>query len=146
MALARLERVAIGVDDINKMAADLRSIFEMDLTLVDVPDMGFRVGFGEDGLELVQLDEGRARPALWKGPLGALCFACDDLDAVAARVEAAGYHTPHEVIAGGGIREILFPDFNGLPLVLYNRSEKGIVKGMLSEDGTVSIKVIGEHI
>ena len=144
MALARLERVAIGVSDITKFSGDLKSIFEIDLKVVDVPQLGFVVGLGEDGIEVIQLHEGREQPALWKGPLGALCFACDDLDAVCARVEAAGFHKHHEVTLGGGIREILFPDFNGLPLVLYNRHPDGIIAGMLGGAETVSMTVKGD--
>src|SRR4051794_33267904 len=89
---AKLDRVAVRVDDVDAVAADLGRVFGMTFTMVDVESMGVRVALGDGGIELVQALPGKT-PIWghnWHGPLVSLAIACDDLDAARARLAEPG--------------------------------------------------------
>lgn len=145
MARAKMERIAVEVPDIDAAVAEMKEIFDIDMKVLDVPQRQLRVGLCEDGIEIVRRTADKPSAKNWKPPLGAVCFTCDDVDDVAARLEKAGYVKDHETILGGGLREMSFPNFHGLPLVITSRPKNGLVDAILGESGELSVEVIGEH-
>lgn len=145
MARGKMERAAVEVPDVDAAAADFKKIFDIDMKLLDVPERQLRVGLCDDGIEIVKRTAEKASAKNWRPPLGALCFTCDDVDDVAARLEAAGFVKDHETILGGGLREMSYPNFHGLPLVITNRPDKSVVKSILGDSGVLEVTVIGEH-
>ena len=125
----RLDRIALVVDDLSAVAADLESLLGISFTVRDVDTMGIRVGLGEDGIELVE----KTSPdcdveKFWRGPLAAMVIRVDDIDASTRALVAAGYVLDHELSTPGGIEERHFGNsFHGVPLVLYS-SPVGLVE------------------
>jgi hypothetical protein len=127
MAFGRLGRVALEVDDIEAVAASLRSVFGMEIQVHRRAehDLGLIAGVGHDGVELVQ----RARPdpppaKYWKPPLAALILGVDNLEEAHERMTTAGVGLVQTIVTGSGFRELFYGDnFHGLPLVLYQKDE-----------------------
>jgi len=144
MSRAKMERAAVEVPDVDAAAVDFKRIFDIDMTLIDVPERQLRVGICDDGIEIVKRTAPKPSAKNWRPPLGALCFVCDDVDDVARRLEEAGFKKDHETILGGGLREMSFPNFHGLPVVITNRPDESLVKSILGKDGKLTVQVIGE--
>jgi hypothetical protein len=144
MALGKMERIAVEVPDIEAAAADFKKIFDIDMTLLDVPERQLRVGVCDEGIEIVRRTAPKPSAKNWKPPLGAVVFNCDDVDEVAARLEKAGFKKDHETILGGGLREMSFPDFHGLPLVITNWRKRNFIEGLLDKEGKLTVTVLGE--
>ncbi len=130
MATARLDRVALVVDDIDVVARDLKAVFDMDITVVDASNMGIRAGLGNDGIELVdKIGDTSPLERLWRPPLASLVVRVDDIDAATAKMEAAGFVVDHRVDAHGGLREVSFGNsFHGIPLTLYQAADEDLVR------------------
>jgi hypothetical protein len=127
MAFGQLGRVALEVQDVEAVAADLRKIFGMEMEVHDraAKDLGLLAGVGHDGVELVQRVEPDPKPAkYWKPPLAALILGVDDLEEAHERMTAAGFDLVQTIVTGSGFREGFYGDnFHGLPLVLYQKDE-----------------------
>lgn len=138
MARARLDRVALVVDDMEEVVKDLKDLFDMDITVVDASNMGIRAGLGNDGIELVE-KQGETSPLerIWRPPLAALVVRVDDIDAVTSTMEAAGFVVDHRVTSHGGLREVSFGrSFHGIPLTLYQAADEDLVKSVAGDGGT----------
>jgi hypothetical protein len=139
MSSARLDRVALVVSDLDAVAADLKRIFDIELTTLDVDNLGLKAGLGNDGIELVE----KTAPTsplekFWRPPLAALAIRCDDLNESVARMEAAGYVVDHRITTPGGVREVSFGDaFHGLPITLYEARGADLVQGVTGDGGGV---------
>jgi len=127
---ARLDRVAIVVSDLDEVAKDLKSVFDMDFTVVEAASLGIRAGLGNDGIELVdKLGDESPLERLWRPPLAALVIRCDDIDAATERMEAAGFTVDHKVTTPGGLREVSFGDsFHGIPLTLCQSDKEDLLE------------------
>jgi len=143
MANGKLERVAVAVDDIHAVSDDLAKVFGIELSHMDVEEMGIKAAVGDDGIELVQKIEAAPRCAdHWRGPLAALCIGVDDLDAAEARMEEAGFALVQRVETHGGLRELFYgANFHGLPLVVYERSERSLKDLTARPDDAEPLKV-----
>lgn len=130
MATARLDRVALVVDDVDVVARDLKAMFDMDITVVDASNLGIRAGLGNDGIELVdKIGDTSPLERLWRPPLAALVVRVDDIDAATAEMEAAGFVVDHKVDGHGGLREVSFGNsFHGIPLTLYQAADDDLVR------------------
>ena len=135
MATARLDRVALVVSDVAEVAADLKAIFDMDITIVEAENLGIRAGLGNDGIELVdKMGDTSPLEKLWRPPLAALVVRCDDIDATTAKMEAAGFVVDHRVTTKAGLKEVSFGNsFHGIPLSLYESSEEDIMEAVVGE-------------
>jgi hypothetical protein len=143
-ASGQLSRIALVVDDLDAVARDLDRVFDLGLTLIDVPAMGIRAAIGEHGLELVQPSvEAPEVAAYWRGPVAAVCVATDDVDAAAERMREAGIGLVKSTTTQGGLRELYYgANFHGIPLTICDRSEEGFVQAALGADhGGVSAPV-----
>jgi hypothetical protein len=139
-----MERIAVEVADIEAAAADLKKIFDIDMKILDVPERQLQVGLCEEGIEIVRRTAPKPSAKNWRPPLTAVVFNCDDVDEVAARLEKAGFKKDHETILGGGLREMSFPNFHGLPLIITNWKDKPFLQGILGDSGELKVTVIGE--
>jgi hypothetical protein len=136
MAFGQLGRVALEVDDLEAVVADLRKIFGMEMEVHGraSEDLGIIAGVGHDGVELVQRTRSESPVAkYWKPPLAALVLAVDDLEEAHERMKAAGIELVQTIVTGSGFREAFYGDnFHGLPMVLYQKDEVDRV----GEEGT----------
>jgi len=135
VATAPLDRVALVVSDVAEVAKDLKALFDMEITVVEAENLGIRAGLGNDGIELVD-KIGATSPLekLWRPPLAALVVRCDDVDATAAKMEAAGFVIDHQVTTKAGLREVSFGNsFHGIPLTLYQSSGDDIMEAVVGE-------------
>jgi hypothetical protein len=125
MAKGMLGRVALVVDDIDAVAHDFERFFEMDLRLSSADEMKVRAAVGNEGVELVQpmAPDPPAGP-YWQGPLAALCVRVDDLEAIAARIEGAGF-VRTQTFEMPRMKEYFYGDFHGFPLVIYAHDGDG---------------------
>jgi hypothetical protein len=127
VGFAELGRVALEVDDVEAVAADLQNVLGMQMQVHRraVDDLGLIAGVGHDGVELVQRAVPDPKPAkYWKPPLAALILGVDDLEEAYERMKAAGFTLVQTIVTGSGFRELFYGDsFHGLPLVLYQKDE-----------------------
>jgi hypothetical protein len=131
MAFGELGRVALQVDDIHAVVADLHKVFGMEIEIHDraVPSMGLRAAVGQDGIELFQ-PVGDQAEAVDSGsrPLGAIVIAVDDLQEAFERLEAAGFKAEMSVVTDTGLRELSYgSSFHGIPLALYQKDEEELL-------------------
>jgi hypothetical protein len=136
VATARLDRVALVVDDVAKVAADLKTIFDMEMTVVEAENLGIRAGLGNDGIELVdKIGDTSPLEHLWRPPLAALVVRCDDIDATTAKMEAAGFVVDHKVTTKAGLKEVSFGNsFHGIPLSLYESAQEDIMDAVVGDE------------
>jgi hypothetical protein len=139
---AKLERVAVRVESVDAVVADLERIFGHEYVVTDAEEVGLRAGISETGLELVEPAVEEPRPMrYWRGPLCALCFAVDDIDAAIARMREAGYEPVHEIELAGGLREAYYgAAFHDLPMLLYSRTPDGFVAGTQGDGTEASVR------
>jgi hypothetical protein len=126
-----LGRIALEVDDLEAFAADLGTLFDMDIQIHSRAEktLGILAGVGHDGIELVQRVVPDPLPAkYWKPPLAAVIVGVDDLEEAATRMKDAGVELVQTVVTGSGFRELFYGDnFHGIPLVLYQKDEEDLV-------------------
>jgi len=136
MATARLDRVALVVSDVTAVAADLKAMFDMDITVVEAESLGIRAGLGNDGIELVdKIGDTSPLEKLWRPPLAALVVRCDDIDATTAKMEAAGFVVDHRVTTKAGLREVSFGNsFHGIPLTLYESATDDLMDAVVGDE------------
>jgi hypothetical protein len=116
----RLDRIALVVDDVAEVAADLEEILGIPFVTRDLPAMGIKVGLGDDGIELVERTGPSSVEHFWRGALAALVIRVEDIEASSAAMIAAGYPLDHSLTTPAGIQERHFGNsFHGIPLVLY---------------------------
>jgi predicted enzyme related to lactoylglutathione lyase len=124
MGFAKLDRVALVVEDLEAVAKSLRSVFDIDLKIVEAQALGLKAGVGNSGIELVQKIAEEPRVAkYWRPPLAALCIHVEDIEEARQRMEAAGFQVVQTATTHGGLKEYFYGDnFHGLPLVLLQSS------------------------
>jgi hypothetical protein len=131
VAFGELGRIALEVDDLEAFAADLGTLFEMEIQIHSRAEetLGILAGVGHDGIELVQRVVPDPLPAkYWKPPLAAVIVGVDDLEEAATRMKDAGVELVQTVVTGSGFRELFYGDnFHGIPLVLYQKDEEDLV-------------------
>jgi hypothetical protein len=131
VAFGELGRIALEVDDLEAFAADLGTLFEMEIQIHSRAEktLGILAGVGHDGIELVQRVVPDPLPAkYWKPPLAAVIVGVDDLEEAATRMKDAGVELVQTVVTGSGFRELFYGDnFHGIPLVLYQKDEADLV-------------------
>jgi hypothetical protein len=141
VAFGELGRIALEVDDLEAFAADLGTLFEMDIQIHSRAEetLGILAGVGHDGIELVQRVVPDPLPAkYWKPPLAAVIVGVDDLEEAATRMKDAGVELVQTVVTGSGFRELFYGDnFHGIPLVLYQKDEEDLV-GVAGSGETVT--------
>jgi hypothetical protein len=130
MAFGELGRVALQVDDIHAVVADLQKVFGMEIEIHDraVPSMGLRAAVGQDGIELFQPIGDQAEAVDSGRPLGAIVIAVDDLQEAFERLDAAGFKAEMSVVTDTGLRELSYgSSFHGIPLALYQKDEEELL-------------------
>jgi hypothetical protein len=124
MAFAKLDRVALVVDDLDAVAESLKTIFDIDLDIRNAEALGLKAGVGNSGIELVEpvVDEPRVAK-YWRPPLAALCVHVEDVEEANRRMQEAGFAVVQTAKTHGGLKEYFYGDnFHGLPLVLLQTS------------------------
>jgi hypothetical protein len=94
----------------------------------DIDAIGCRVGFSDEGFELIQPVSEAAEPlqATWRGPLAAVGIKVDDLEDARRRMAELGRHPTSEVETPGGVRELFYADgLAGLPMVVAHYGDRG---------------------
>jgi hypothetical protein len=121
MGEAKLDRVALEVDDIEGVAHDLDALLGIRLRISEARALGLKAAVGNDGIELVQRTVDQPKlAAYWRPPLAALCVRVDDLTAARKHLAAAGIHPVQRVTLATGLEELFYGQrFRGLPLVLF---------------------------
>lgn len=140
----QLDRIALVVEDLPAVAADLESLLGIRFTVRDIETLGIRVGLGEDGIELVEKASAECSvEKFWRGPLAAMVIRVDDIAASTRALIEAGYVLDHELSTPGGIEERHFGNsFHGVPLVLYS-SSTGLVEATAGH-GAPEIRLAGD--
>lgn len=124
MPFAELDRVALVVEDVDAVADSLRQMFDIALSIRDVPELALKAALGNSGIELVERTGGYSRAAEhWREPLAAVCIRVEDVEEAARRMDAAGFELVQTATTPGGMREYFYGDnFHGIPLVLHESS------------------------
>src|SRR3954469_8086427 len=113
--IARMDRVAVFVPDVDAAAEEFERIFGWKMTVFDVEGMDIRVALCEEGLELVQ---GNA-PVEKAGRMAGVGIRVRRLDDAVRKRAEAGDRLKYKVETPGGLLEYSYSGMGGLPMVLY---------------------------
>jgi predicted enzyme related to lactoylglutathione lyase len=137
-----LNRVVLAVDDIDRAAADLDTLFGIKLTIFDIENMRFRVALGEDGIELIgKMDPVIEIESFWNPPIAGYVIRVDDLDETKRRMEAEHAVVSHEFVTPGGMVEVFYgnPGLHGVPITAIAAAEGGLLESMGLDESETSI-------
>jgi predicted enzyme related to lactoylglutathione lyase len=139
----RLNRVVLAVDDIDQAAANLRATLGIELTIFDIENMRFRVGLGEDGIELIgKMDPVIEIERFWNSPIAGYVLRVDDLDEAKDRMAAQGAVVSHEFVTPGGMVEVFYgnPGLHGVPITVIAPAEgQGLMDAMGLDESERSV-------
>ena len=139
----RLNRVVLAVDDIDQAAADLHATLGIELTIFDIENMRFRVGLGEDGIELIgKMDPVIEIERFWNSPIAGYVLRVDDLDEAKGRMAAQGAVVSHEFVTPGGMVEVFYgnPGLHGVPITVIAPAEgQGLMDAMGLDESERSV-------
>ncbi|MFA5495963.1 MAG: hypothetical protein WC247_14430 [Porticoccaceae bacterium] len=122
-ALPRLGCVVLAVDNVDTVAADMKTFFDMDFVETDPGGLGSRALVGGHRVKLVQRC-GAAVESEFKASLAAFEVMCDDVEAVLKKFEAAGISPIHDRTFGSGRKGYYFGSrFQDLPIGIYSGSD-----------------------
>lgn len=122
MTTARLDRIAVVVDDLDTATAQLSEVLGLQFVVLEVDAMGLRVAIGESGLELVEKTRDEVDiERVWRGEVASLEVRVDDIDAAVAAMNRIGYEVDHSLVTPGGVQKVQMGHaMGGLPTLLYH--------------------------
>lgn len=145
MVSGRVDHVAIAVPDVDAAAAELKQLFGIEMHAFDVPAVGMRVAFCDEGFELVQATtEGSGLEQVWAGPLAAIGVRVDDLEQARQAMAAQGCELTSEIETPGGVRELFYAKgLAGLPVTLTAHGDQGFATAIGATGETYEPTVVG---
>jgi len=138
MSIGSVDRVAVVVEDIEAAAAELRDLFDIEVRIFDVAAIACRVGFCDQGIELIQpLAGSEPLQAAWAGRLATIGLRVPDVDAARAKLSARGLEPAGVIETPGGAREVFYAQgFAGLPVALSAYGDEGFVRAIGADGDT----------
>lgn len=119
----RLGCVVLAVDDVDAVARDMKTYFDMDFVETDPGGLGSRALVGSHRVKLVER-AGTAVESEFKASLAAFEVMCDDVDAAVKSFSDHGITPIHSrTFASGGRGYYFGSRFQDLPMGLYSTAD-----------------------
>ncbi|MAT51686.1 MAG: hypothetical protein CMK32_10945 [Porticoccaceae bacterium] len=128
-APAKLGCCTLVVDNVDKVAADMNTFFDMDFVDTDTGGFAAKAKAGRHRVRLVE----NGNPALtgeFRACLASLDVMVDDVESARKSLEDAGCRVLHERTLSSGNKAYYFgAQFEGLPLGIYSASDDAEILG-----------------
>lgn len=119
-ACPKLGAVVLAVDDVDRVARDMKHFFDMDFVATDPGGLGRRAVTGPHRVKLVERNNAPVESE-FKTSLASFEVKCDDVEAVRRKFSAAGVEPIHSRTFTSGRKGYYFGSrFQDLPLGIYD--------------------------